>query len=73
MGESQFDSVLDAARAEVNPDRRRQHYQDAQQLIVTEGATITPIFADRLVGLSRKVVNYHEYGFEFDYLNIGLR
>lgn len=69
----QFDSVLDAARAEVNPDRRRQHYQDAQQLIVTEGATITPIFADRLVGLSRKVVNYHEYGFEFDYLNIGLR
>ncbi|NLE96382.1 MAG: ABC transporter substrate-binding protein [Propionibacterium sp.] len=69
----QFDSVLDAARAEVDPDRRIQHYQDAQRLIVEEGATITPMFADRLVGISRDVVNYHEHGFEFDYINIGLR
>ena len=68
-----FDSVLDAARAEVDPERRLQHYHDAQELIITEGATITPMFADRFVGLSRKVLNYHEYGFEFDYLRIGLR
>lgn len=69
----QFDSVLDAARAEVDPDRRVQHYRDAQELIITQGATITPIFADRLVGISREVLNYHEFGFEFDYLRIGLR
>lgn len=69
----QFDSVLDAARAEVDPERRIQHYQDAQQIIVEEGATITPMFADRLVGISTDVVNYHEHGFEFDYINIGLR
>ncbi|SDL22556.1 ABC transporter substrate-binding protein [Tessaracoccus oleiagri] len=68
-----FDSVLDAARAEVDPERRKQHYQDAQRLIVEEGATLTPMFADRLVGISRDVLNYHEYGFEFDYINIGLR
>ncbi|MGI5950796.1 MAG: ABC transporter substrate-binding protein [Brooklawnia sp.] len=68
-----FDQVLDAARAEVDADRRNQHYRDAQELIINEGATITPIFADRLVGLSREVLNYHEYGFEFDYLRIGLR
>lgn len=68
-----FDSVLDAARREVNPERRTRHYQDAQRLIVEQGATLTPMFADRLVGISTDVVNYHEYGFEFDYLNIGLR
>ncbi len=68
-----FDSVLDAARAEVDPDRRLGHYRDAQELIIREGATITPMFADRLVGLSREVLNYREHGFEFDYLQIGLR
>ncbi len=68
-----FDSVLDAARAEVDADRRNQHYRDAQELVIREGATITPMFADRLVGLSREVLNYREHGFEFDYLQIGLR
>ena len=67
-----FDSVLDAARREVDPERRAGHYADAQHLIVEEGATVTPMFADRLVGISRNVVNYSEHGFEFDYLNIGL-
>ena len=70
---ARFDGVLDAARAEVDPERRMRHYQDAQRLIVEEGATLTPMFADRLVGISREVLNYHEHGFEFDYLNIGLR
>ncbi|MGJ3508315.1 ABC transporter substrate-binding protein [Enemella sp. A6] len=68
-----FDRVLDAARAEIDPDHRVKHYQDAQELIIADGATITPMFADRLVGLSRDVLNYKEYGFEFDYLRIGLR
>lgn len=34
---------------------------------------MTPMFADRLVGLSRKVRGYAEHGFEFDYLGIGLK
>lgn len=68
-----FDAVLDDARAETNDDRRRMLYQDAQRLIVEDGADMTPMFGDRLVGISRDVVNYAEYGFEFDHLSIGFR
>ena len=32
-----------------------------------------PSNSRRLVGIASDVVNYHEYGFEIDYLNIGLR
>lgn len=68
-----FDQLLNAARAETNADRRRRIYQDAQQYIVDHSGSITPFFADRLVGISTQVVNYREQGFEFDYLGIGLR
>ncbi|WP_228759906.1 ABC transporter substrate-binding protein [Pseudactinotalea sp. HY158] len=69
----QFDDLLDAARADTNDATRLAKYQDAQRLIVADGADLTPVFGDRLVGLSTNVVNYDEYGFEFDYLTIGLR
>lgn len=69
----QFDGILDAARADTNDATRLAKYQDAQRLIIEDGSSLTPIFGDRLVGLSTDVVNYEEYGFEFDYLNIGLR
>jgi len=68
-----FDGLLDSARAEMNDDRRRMLYQDAQRIIVEDSADMTPMFGDRLVGLGRDVVNYREYGFEFDYLQIGFR
>ena len=68
-----FDQLLDSARADTNDDTRLAKYQDAQRMIIEDGATLTPLFGDRLVGLSTNVVNYDEYGFEFDYLNIGLR
>ena len=32
-----------------------------------------PFFADRTTGLSKQVLNYSEYGFEFDYLHIGFK
>ncbi|MDQ0094139.1 ABC transporter substrate-binding protein [Paeniglutamicibacter psychrophenolicus] len=67
-----FDQLLVDARREMNDERRRGIYQDAQRLIIEDGADMTPMFGDRLVGLSRKVVNYSEFGFEFDYLKIGL-
>ncbi|WP_293780083.1 ABC transporter substrate-binding protein [uncultured Aeromicrobium sp.] len=69
----QFDQLLDAARADTNDTTRRQKYQDAQQLVIDDGADLTPVFGDRLVGLSEEVVNYDEYGFEFDYLALGLK
>ncbi|MHA7248472.1 ABC transporter substrate-binding protein [Arthrobacter tecti] len=68
----QFDELLVAARREMNDERRRSIYQDAQRVIIDDGADMTPMFGDRLVGLARNVVNYDEYGFEFDYINIGL-
>lgn len=68
-----FDGLLDDARAEMDDAKRLTLYQDAQRLVVEDGADMTPMFGDRLVGLSRDVVNYSEYGFEFDYLRIGLR
>jgi peptide/nickel transport system substrate-binding protein len=67
-----FDALLDDARAEMDDAKRLTLYQDAQRMIVADGADMTPMFGDRLVGLSRDVVNYAEFGFEFDYLRIGL-
>lgn len=67
-----FDTLLDEARAETDESARMQKYMDAQQLIIDESPHMTPIFGDRLVGLSERVVNYREFGFEFDYLTIGL-
>lgn len=69
----EFDRLLDAARADTNATSRAQRYREAQQLIVDDGADLTPVFGDRLVGMSDRVVNYHEYGFEFDYLKIGFK
>ncbi|MEU3979266.1 ABC transporter substrate-binding protein [Streptomyces sp. NPDC026672] len=68
-----FDAVLDRARAETDTRRRRELYGEAQRLVIERGGAMTPMFADRLVGISRKVRGYAERGFEFDYLNIGLK
>ncbi|MBF4631114.1 ABC transporter substrate-binding protein [Clavibacter michiganensis subsp. phaseoli] len=68
-----FDALLDDARATMDDDRRRTLYQDAQRIVVEDSADMTPMFGDRLVGISRDVVNYREHGFEFDHLAIGFR
>lgn len=69
--DGEFADVLDAARAEVDDEKRKTLYQDAQRLLIDNDGTILPFFADRTIGLSSKIVNYKEYGFEFDYMNIG--
>jgi peptide/nickel transport system substrate-binding protein len=68
-----FDALLDDARATMDDAKRRMLYQDAQRIVVEDSADMTPMFGDRLVGISRDVVNYREYGFEFDHLQIGFR
>ncbi len=40
----EFDALLDAARAEKDPDARRQHYLDAQQMLHDDGGTIIPYY-----------------------------
>lgn len=68
-----FDALLDRARAETDDTRRRELYGEAQTTVIERGGAMTPMFADRLVGISRKVRGYAEHGFEFDYLGIGLK
>lgn len=68
-----FDALLDRARAETDDTRRRDLYGEAQTMVIDRGGAITPMFADRLVGISRAVRGYAEHGFEFDYLGIGLK
>ncbi|WP_125609989.1 ABC transporter substrate-binding protein [Specibacter cremeus] len=67
-----FDKILDTARATVDDAKRKTLYQDAQKFLMDDGGSLTPFFADRLVGLSKKVAGYKEHGFEFDYISIGL-
>lgn len=69
--DTSFDKILDSARKEADAAKRKQYYQDAQKILVDSSASIVPFFADRIIGLSKKVVNYKEFGFEFDYVNIG--
>jgi peptide/nickel transport system substrate-binding protein len=71
--DADFDSAIDAARRTADPIKRRQHYQDAQKLLVDRSGSIVPFLADRTTGLSRDVLNYNEFGFEFNYLTIGFR
>jgi peptide/nickel transport system substrate-binding protein len=40
----EFDALLDAARAEMDFDARRQYYLDAQQMLHEDGGTIIPYF-----------------------------
>ncbi|WP_371596414.1 ABC transporter substrate-binding protein [Streptomyces sp. NBC_00564] len=68
-----FDALLDRARREMDDAKRRELYGEAQTFVVEKGGAMTPMFADRLVGISRKVRGYAEHGFEFDYLGIGLK
>jgi peptide/nickel transport system substrate-binding protein len=68
-----FDALLDRARRETDDTRRRELYGEAQTMVIEKGGAMTPMFADRLVGISRRVRGYREHGFEFDYLGIGLK
>jgi peptide/nickel transport system substrate-binding protein len=69
---ARFDRRLDQARLQLNYAKRRAIYQQAQKLLLAESGEIIPFFADRLTGLSKKVQNYKEVGFDFDYLHLAL-
>jgi peptide/nickel transport system substrate-binding protein len=70
---TQFDGLIASARKETDAAKRKTLYQDAQKLAIDESGLIVPYFSDRLTGMSKNVVNYAEHGFEFDYVNIGLK
>ena len=71
--DNSFANILDSARKQTDAAKRKTLYQDAQRLLVDSSGSIVPFFADRTIGISKKIVNYKEHGFEFDYINIGFK
>ena len=59
-----FDNILSEARGELNEDKRRELYCDAQRILKVDGPSIIPIFYDWLDGKSSKVKNLepHPHG-----------
>lgn len=53
-----FDQVLLAARGELDEDKRRQLYHDAQLLIVEDNSSIIPIYKASIAGASAKLGGY---------------
>lgn len=50
-----FNELLVAARSEVNEDKRRAMYEEMQQIVSFEGATIIPMYNNYVMGVSNKV------------------
>jgi peptide/nickel transport system substrate-binding protein len=67
-----FAGLLDSARKEADAAKRKQYYQDAQKLLIEDSGTIVPFFADRITGLSKKVVDFQAWGTEVDYMKLGI-
>jgi peptide/nickel transport system substrate-binding protein len=57
-----LDTVIKAARSELNEKKRRELYREAQILISQQGGTIIPCFTKDLMTLSDKVGTTGQYG-----------
>jgi peptide/nickel transport system substrate-binding protein len=53
----QVDELLKAGRSELDEPKRRNIYGEVQRLIRDEGGAIVPVFADHVMGLSKKVAH----------------
>ena len=50
-----FNSIVEAARAELNEEKRRGMYFEAQKLINEDGGALIPMFANYIMALNKKV------------------
>jgi len=50
-----FNTLLTAARAELNTDTRRDMYRDIQIILRDEGGTVIPLFASNVFAVSDKI------------------
>jgi len=50
-----FDKLLVEARAELDPDKRRQQYFELQEIVSTQGAIVIPMFANYVFATSGKI------------------
>lgn len=53
-----FDQLLDNARGERDPAQRKQLYQQAQQLLMEDGAVIIPFFKPTLMALRSQLLGF---------------
>lgn len=52
-----FNTIVRAARAELNNDKRRAMYAETQALINDDGGAVIPMFANHIMGVSKKVAH----------------
>ena len=61
-----FDELLDLARGELDTDKRRAMYYEAQLILNQDGGTIIPMFASYVFATSKKVEFGGEFGTNWD-------
>lgn len=63
-----FNEIVVEARAELDQDKRRALYKEAQMLIHDDGGAIVPMFANYIMGLNKKVAHSEDVAanWEFD-------
>ena len=60
MESPKVDELLLSARSELNEDKRRQQYQDIQEIIAMEGGSILPYFTANLAASTKKVQGFSQ-------------
>jgi len=56
-----FDDLIEGARMAMDPDRRSELYQKAQQLLSQEGGTLIPMFLDALSATRANVTGWEPH------------
>lgn len=56
-GAKKFNEIVNAARGELDEAKRRTQYAEAQTLIHDDGGAIVPMFANYIMGYSKKVAH----------------
>jgi peptide/nickel transport system substrate-binding protein len=67
-----YDSILQAAKAEIDPDKRNALYKQAQQMLTEQGGVIIPIFQHQIVAIRSNCEGYkpHAQNFNLNYETI---
>ena len=60
-----FDGLLDQARQELDATKRKELYQQAQQLLADEGGAIIPFFTDTLSANQKRVKGVDTRSFDY--------
>jgi peptide/nickel transport system substrate-binding protein len=61
----EFDALLDAARAEMDFEKRKAFYQEAQTMLHLEGGTIIPYYSGMIRGAKTCIANLPQIGLFF--------